>query len=120
MISRIFRSSRLPLNASAGQQAGADELLGDRRAAAGMALERVERRRDEAGEIEARVRPEVLVLDRGRRVDELGRQLVVGHELALELTEPRELHLAGPVVIVVCWSKASSLRVCFGSGRPWL
>ena len=42
--------------------------------------------------------PEVLVLDRGRRVEDLARQLVEGDELALEVAEPRQLDLAGPVV----------------------
>ena len=97
MISRIFRSSRLPSNALGRQEAGADELLGDRRAAARMAGEGVERGRDEAGEVEARVRPEVLVLDRGRRVEELGRDLVEGDELALELAELASIDLARAV-----------------------
>src|SRR5439155_26735941 len=92
----------LPLLAAAAErrlreQSGADELLGDRRAAARMALERVEGRRHEAAEVEAGVRPEVLVLDRRRRVEQLGRDLLEGDELALELAEPGQLDLAAAI-----------------------
>ena len=48
--------------------------------------------------VEAGVDPEVLVLDRGRGVEDLAGQLVVRDELALEVAEPGELDLAGPVV----------------------
>jgi hypothetical protein len=65
--------------------------------AAGVAGEGVHRRGDEAAEIEARVRPEVLVLDRRRRVDHLRRDLVVGHELAAMLPEGGELDRARSV-----------------------
>ena len=80
------------------EEAGADELLGDRRGAAGLARQRVEPGRHDADRVEAGVRPEVLVLDRGRRVDDLARQLVEGDELALQVAESGELDLAGPVV----------------------
>jgi hypothetical protein len=85
MISRIFRSS------------GPNELLGDRRSAAGMAAERVERGGYERSGIEARVRPEVLVLDRRGGVQHLRRELLERHDLALELAELRQLRLAGSV-----------------------
>ena len=42
--------------------------------------------------------PEVLVLDRGRGVDDLAGQLVVGDQFALEVAEASEFDLAGPVV----------------------
>ena len=80
------------------QEPGANELLGDGRGAAGLAGDGVEAGRDDARRVEARVDPEVLVLDRGRRVDDLAGQLVVGHELALEVAEAGQLDLAGPVV----------------------
>ena len=48
--------------------------------------------------VEPRVRPEVLVLDRGRRVEDLAGDLVELDELALEVAEARELDLAGSVV----------------------
>ena len=92
----------LPLLAAAHecgrrQETGPDELLGDRRAAAGPAFEGVDRRRDETGEVEAGVRPEVLVLDGGRRVEKLRRQLVVRDQLALELAQLGQHDLAGAV-----------------------
>ena len=80
-----------------GQESGPDQLLGDRRAAAGMAAQRVGRRGDEAGGIEARVGPEVLVLDRGGRVEHLGRDVGERDDLALELAEARQLDLVGSV-----------------------
>ena len=54
--------------------------------------------RDDAGRVEARVDPEVLVLDRGRRVEDLAGQVVERDELALEVAEAGQLDLAGPVV----------------------
>ncbi len=80
-----------------GEEARPHELLGDRRAAAVPALDRVDRRGDEAGGIEARVLPERLVLDRGRRVDEGGRDVGERHDLAAVVAEPGELDLAAPV-----------------------
>ena len=64
----------------------------------GLALQGVEAGRHDADRVEARVGPEVLVLDGGRRVDDLARQLVEGHELALQVAEAGQLDLAGPVV----------------------
>ena len=81
-----------------GEQAGPDELLGDRGRAATVAAQRIEAGGDDADRIEAGVLPEGLVLDRGRRVQEDRRDLLEGHDLALEVAEPGELHLAGPVV----------------------
>ena len=87
-----------PSNASGGRRRCADELLGDRRCAAWLARDRVETGRDDARRVEARVAPEVLVLDRGRRVDDLARELVERDELALQVAEAGQLDLAGPVV----------------------
>ena len=64
----------------------------------GLPGDGVEAGRDDARRVEARVDPEILVLDRGRRVDDLAGQLVVGDELALEVAETGQLDLAGPVV----------------------
>ena len=80
------------------EELGADELLGDRRSAARLAGERVETGRHDADRVEARVGPEVLVLDRGRGVEHLAGQLVERDQLALEVAEARQLDLAGPVV----------------------
>ena len=79
------------------EEPGADELLGDRRCAARPAGDRVDAGRDDPDGIEAGVLPEPLVLDRGRRVDHLARDLVVGDDLAAERAELGELDLAGPV-----------------------
>ena len=81
-----------------GQEAVADQLLGDRRAAAGVAGDGVHRRRDEAGRVEPGVLPEGLVLDGGGRVDDLARDLVEGDDVAPLAGERCELDLAGPVV----------------------
>ena len=59
-----------------GQEPASNQLLGDRGAAAVVALQRVDGRGDEASRIEAGVLPERLVLDRRRGVDEDGRDLV--------------------------------------------
>ena len=80
------------------EQAGADELLGDRRGAARVAPERPERRGHDRDRVEPGVLPEGLVLDRGRRVEQHLRDLVEGHDLALGVAEPGQLDLAGPVV----------------------
>ena len=81
-----------------GQEPRPDELLGDRRSAARPAVQGIDRGRDEAAEVEARVLPEVLVLRRGRRVEEVRREIVERHELAAQVAEPGALDLAGPVV----------------------
>ncbi len=86
------------LEGAGREQAGAHELLGDRRAAAVVAVDGVDRGRDEARRVEARVVPERLVLDGRRRVDERGRDLVERHDIAAVVTELREEDLAGPVV----------------------
>ena len=75
-----------------------DELLGDRRGAAAVAAQRVEPGGDDRHRVEAGVLPERLVLDRGRRVEQDRRDLLEGHDLALELAEAGQLDLAGPVV----------------------
>ncbi len=87
-----------PLERGGRQEAGSDELLGDRRGATRAARDRVETGGDEGDRVEAGVLPEVLVLDRGGRVDHLAGDLVVGHDLTLEFAEAGELDLAGPVV----------------------
>ena len=86
------------LDVRVGQQAVADELLGDRGTAAVVALEGVDGGRGEADGVEAGVLPERLVLDRGRRIDELGRDVLVRDELAAVRAEAREEHLPGAVV----------------------
>ena len=100
MISLSLRSAvRLgSWTSSAGEQARTDELLGDRRGAAAVAAQRVEAGRDDRDGIEAGVLPEGLVLDRRGGVDDDRRDLVERHDVALRVAEPRELHLAGPVV----------------------
>ncbi len=80
------------------EEPGPDQLLGDRRGAARAALQRVEAGRHDAGRVEPRVDPEVLVLDRGRGVEDLAGQFVEGDEFALQVAEPCQLDLAGPVV----------------------
>ena len=80
------------------EQAGADQLLGDRRGAAARAAQRVEPGGDDRRRVEAGVLPERLVLDRGRGIEQDRRDLVEGDDLALEVAEPGELDLAGPVV----------------------
>ena len=98
MISRILRSSRLPSKALGGQEARPDELLGDRRAAARPAVERVDRRpRRTPARSKPGFDPEVLVLDRRRRVEDLRRELVEVDDLALALAEAGELDVAGAV-----------------------
>ena len=97
MISRIFRSY-VVVKADVGEEAVADELLGDRRGAAGVAGQRVDAGRDDADRVEAGVLPERLVLDRRRRVDHDRRDLVERDDVALLAGERRELDLAGPVV----------------------
>ncbi len=101
------------------QEPCADELLGDRRRATRPAGDRVEAGRHDAGRVEARVDPEVLVLDGGRGVDDLAGQLVEGDELALEVAEPGELDLAGPVVDdrLLLEIDVGELAAA-GSGRP--
>ena len=81
-----------------GQQTGADQLLGDRGSTARSALERVDRRGQETAEIESRIAPEILVLDRGGGVEEFGWDLVKGDELPLAFAEAREFDCPGPVV----------------------
>ncbi len=80
-----------------GQETRAHELLGDRRAAARPAVDGVDRGGQEAREIEARVVPEILVLDRGRGIEDFGRQVGERHELALALTQTGQLDLPGSV-----------------------
>ena len=98
MISRDLALVRGALERLGRQEPGADELLGDRRGAARPAGDGVEAGRHDADGVEARVDPEVLVLDGGRRVEHLAGSLVERDELALEVAEAGELDLAGPVV----------------------
>jgi hypothetical protein len=80
------------------EEPGPDELLRDRRSPARPSGDGVEAGRHDADRIEPRVDPEVLVLDRGRRVEDLAWQLIERDEFALEVTEPGQLDLPGPVV----------------------
>ena len=98
MISRDLALVGRALEGRRREEPGPDELLGDRRGAARTARDRVEAGRHDADRVEPGVDPEVLVLDRGRGVDDLARQLVEGDELALQVTEAGQLDLAGPVV----------------------
>ncbi len=75
-----------------------DQLLGDRRGATAVAADGIEAGRDDRHRVEARVVPERLVLDGGRRVEEDRRDLLVGHDLATLVAEAGQLGLAGPVV----------------------
>ncbi len=81
-----------------GEQLRAHELLRDRRRTTGLAAERVEAGRDDGADVEARVRPEVLVLDGRRRVDHLGRDLVEVQELAAQDAEACELDRTRAVI----------------------
>ena len=74
------------------------ELLGDRRCASGAAGERVEPGGDDRADVEARVGPEILVLDRSRRVDHLARDVSELDELSAEHAEAGQLDRACPVV----------------------
>ena len=89
---------RLALECPLGEQAVAHELLGDRRGAARPAGDGVEAGREDADRVEARVRPELLVLDRGRRIEHLVGDVAERDDLAAERAEPGELDLAGAVV----------------------
>ena len=95
MISFSFRlaDSSVTARAVVREQALPDELLGDRRGAARPAAERVDPRGDDADRVEARVLPEARVLDRRGGVDEDRRDVLERDDLAVELAEPRELHL---------------------------
>ena len=55
----------------------------------------VETGRHDPERVEPGVDPEVLVLDRGGRVDDLARQLVEGDHFALQVTQARQFDLAG-------------------------
>ncbi len=80
------------------QQPVADQLLGDGGRPARSAGNGVEAGADDADRVESRVDPEVLVLDRRRRIEHLVRELVERDDLAAERSEASQLHLAGPVV----------------------
>ncbi len=99
------------------QEPVAHELLGDRRRAASVARDRVDRCRDDAGRIEARVVPEGLVLDRRRRVDRHGRDLVVGDDVAAFPGEGREEHLPGTVVDAGLLVEADAAEDLLGVGE---
>src|SRR5690349_4242501 len=75
----------------------AHELLRDRGGPPAGSADGVDPRRDDRGRVEARVVPERLVLDRGRRIDEHRWDLVVRYDVTLELAEPGELGLPGPI-----------------------
>jgi len=84
------------------EQPGLDELLRDRRAALADAAGRevdLERAND-AAEVDARVGPEAVILDRDRRVLHEQGDLGQGHELAALVLERVQKVLAGAVVDV--------------------
>jgi hypothetical protein len=89
---------RRPLERPIGQQPLANELLGDRGCATRPAGDRVEAGGDDAHRVEARVRPELLVLDGGRRVEHLVGDRVERDDLALQGAEAGQLDLPGAVV----------------------
>ena len=80
-----------------GRSRRAHELLGDRRAAAVVAVDGVDGGGDEADRVEAGVVPERLVLDGRGGVDEGGRDLVEGDHRPAVVAELRELDLVAPV-----------------------
>ena len=81
------------------EQALAYQLLCDGRGATGIAAQRVDDRGEHAHRVEAGIRPERLVFDRGDRVDQDRRDLVVGDDLpALAARETRQLDGARSVV----------------------
>ena len=97
------------------EQAGAHELLGDGRCATRPIGQRVDPRRDDGGGVEARVGPEVLVLDSGRRVDDLAGKLVERDEFALQVAQASQLDRAGPVV-----DDGLLLERDAGQGSDWI
>ncbi len=80
------------------QQPGPDELLGDRRGATPVALERLDRCGDHRLDVVAVVGPERPVLGRRRRVEHERGDLAVVDDMACGALEPAELHLPGAVV----------------------
>ena len=80
------------------EQPRANELLGDGRCATGPPADRVDAGRDDGERIESGVAPEVLVLDRGGRIEHFAGDVLELHQLALEIAEAGQLDLAGPVV----------------------
>ena len=82
-----------------GQEARADELLGDRRATAALATARGlgEEGVDGGLQVEAGVVPERVILGGRRDVQDERRDVVVLHDIAAVLPELGQLHLAGPV-----------------------
>ncbi len=97
MISRILRSSRLPSNALGGRSRARTSCWVIVEPPRGRPLIVSTVAETKSGEVEARVVPEILVLDRGRRVEDLRRQLGEGDDLALPLAEFGELDRAGPI-----------------------
>ena len=81
-----------------GQEARPDQLHRHRRGATLPAVEAVDGGGHDPERVESRILPERLVLDRGGRVDELGRDLVEGHEIPAIAAQRREQDLAGAVV----------------------
>ena len=81
-----------------GQEARADELHRHGRGAALAAVEAVDGGGHDPERVEPGVVPERLVLDRGGRVDELGWDLVEGHEVPAVGAQRREQDLAAAVV----------------------
>ena len=106
MISRILRSSRLPSNALARQEAGPDELLGDRRAAAGPAARacrpspRRSRRSRSRGSIQKSLSSIAVVASRisGGSSSNVTTSRLNSPSLASSILPVRS-------VTIVCWSK---------------
>ena len=97
MISRILRSSRLPSNALGGRSRARTSCWVIVEPPRGRPLSVSTVAETKPAKSKPGFVPEVLVLDRGRRVEDLGRELVEGDDLALPLAELGELDLAGPV-----------------------
>ena len=102
------------------EQALADELLGDRRGAAVAAAQRVEDGRHDADRVDAGVRPERLVLDRGRAHRSGSAGSVVGDGLAALAAEAGELDRAGAVVDDRFLLELEVVELASWVGRPWL
>jgi hypothetical protein len=120
MISRIFRSSRLPLNASAGRSRA--------RTSCWVIVEPPRGRPSSVSSVAetnpAKSKP-------GFDQKSLSSIAVVASSssggmsvksTSSRLKSPRRARVTLPVrsVTVVCWSKTRFVRVSFGSGNPWL
>ena len=98
MISRALRSYVLPSNAAAGRSRARTSCWVMVEAPRGLPATVSSPAETMPAGSKPALHPEILVLDGGRRVEDLARQLVECDELALQVAEARQLDLAGPVV----------------------